>query len=216
MRDSYVGDIGDFVKYGLLWKLACGRRLGVAWYKQTDSDPARSNDGRHTDYLDRPEEWRYLDHELFDGLGKLVRDGRRTIGAVQRSGLLNDAVFADEPLDVSPVPWRDRERWRREWFERIRARLKGCDLFFADPDNGLYPIENFKYTRKESSKRISLCEALKLADVRPAVIYHHNTRAKGGHLQEILAWIERLPPGTLTYYWKRWSPGPFSSSIPTP
>ncbi|MCY4237950.1 MAG: hypothetical protein OXC93_06320 [Rhodospirillaceae bacterium] len=209
MRDSYVGDIGDFVKYGLLRTLARGSWLGVAWYKQTDSDPARSNDGRHTDYLEWPAEWRYLDPELFDGLRKLVRDGRRTIAAVQRSGVLNDAAFADEPLDVSRIPFRDRERWRRDWFERTRARLKCCDLVFADPDNGLYPDESFKYTLKVNSKRIPPFEVLELADGRPAVIYHHNTRAKGGHFREILAWIDRLPAGTLAYYWRRRSPRTF-------
>ena len=209
MRDSYVGDIGDFAKYGLLRTLARGRRLGVAWYMPTDSEPARSNDGRHTDYLDRPAEWRRLDPELFDGLGKLVRDGRRTVAAVQRSGLLGNAAFADEPLDVSRIPSRDRERWRREWFERIRARLADCDLVFADPDNGLYPDDGFRYGRKESSKRIPPSEALALADGRPAVIYHHNTRAKGGHFREIEAWMDRLPAGTLAYYWRRWSPRTF-------
>jgi len=209
MRDSYVGDIGDFAKYGLLRTLARGRRLGVAWYMPTDSEPARSNDGRHTDYLDRPAEWRRLDPELFDGLGKLVRDGRRTVAAVQRSGLLGNAAFADEPLDVSRVPSSDRGRWRREWFERIGARLADCDLVFADPDNGLYPDDGFRYGRKESSKRIPPSEALALADGRPAVIYHHNTRAKGGHFREIKAWMDRLPAGTLAYYWRRWSPRTF-------
>ena len=32
MQNRYVGDIGDYVKYGLLRALADGRQLGVAWY----------------------------------------------------------------------------------------------------------------------------------------------------------------------------------------
>ncbi len=80
---------------------------------------------------------------------------------------------------------------------------------FADPDNGLYPDNGFKYTRKENSKRIPLFEALELADGRSAVIYHHNTRFKGGHRLEIQKWMDRLPTGTLAYYWRHWSPRTF-------
>ena len=209
MQDRYVADIGDFAKYGLLRELGRGKRLGVAWYKRSDPDPAHSNDGRHTIYLEQPRKWRRLDPELFDGLGELIRDGHRTIAAVERSGLLKDATFADEPLDVSQIHFKDRENWRQAWFERIRARLAICDLVFADPDNGIYPDDRFKCTRKESSKRIPLFEALALADDRPAVIYHHNTRAKGGHFREIQNWMDRLPVGTLAYYWRRWSPRTF-------
>ena len=50
MQDRYVGDIGDFAKYGLLRALGRRRRLGVAWYRRTEPDPPNANDGRHTDY----------------------------------------------------------------------------------------------------------------------------------------------------------------------
>ena len=173
MQDRYVGDIGDFAKYGLLRALGHGRQPGIAWYKRTDPDSKIANDGRYTSYLEDPKKWRCLDPELFGGLKKLIREDRRTIAEVQRSGLLDKAVFADEPLDVSHVTVKDRKRWRQEWFGRIKIKLADCDLVFADPDNGLYPDDSFKYTRKENSKRIPLFEALELADGRSAVIYHH-------------------------------------------
>ena len=209
MQDRYVGDIGDFAKYGLLRALSNEKRLGVAWYRRTDPDPANSNDGRHTSYLDQPEKWRSLDPDLFDGLRKLIQEGPRTMLEVQRSCLLNCAAFADEPLDVSKVRIRDRKQWRQEWFGRVKAKLADCDLLFADPDNGLCQDCRFRYARKEDSKRIPLFEALSLADGRPAVIYHHNSRFKGGHLLEIWEWMGRLPVGTLAYYWRRWSPRTF-------
>ena len=37
MQDQYAGDIGDFVKYGLLRAISEGKCLGVAWYLCTDS-----------------------------------------------------------------------------------------------------------------------------------------------------------------------------------
>ena len=58
MRDRYVGDIGDFAKYGLLRAIGKGKRLGVAWYlcvgneaPRVDSEEVSTGDGRHTAYL---------------------------------------------------------------------------------------------------------------------------------------------------------------------
>ncbi len=36
MRDRYVGDVEDFVKYGLLRATGEGKRLGVAWHPCAD------------------------------------------------------------------------------------------------------------------------------------------------------------------------------------
>ena len=134
MQDRYVGDVGDFVKYGLLRALSDGKRLGVAWYLRTDRDPTKADDGSHTTYLHQPEKWRHLDPVVFDGMRRLVENGSRTVSAIQRSGLLNAAAFAAEPLDISKIPVKARERWRRNWFERVRVELAECDLVFADPD----------------------------------------------------------------------------------
>ena len=59
MQDRYTGDIGDYVKCGLLRALAGGRNLGVAWYLFPDED--HNSDGRHIDYLGQPDLWRAHD-----------------------------------------------------------------------------------------------------------------------------------------------------------
>ena len=50
MRNQFVGDIGDFAKYGLLRTLACNgrsaRRLGVVSYKHRDSHRAHLHVGQ--------------------------------------------------------------------------------------------------------------------------------------------------------------------------
>ena len=204
MQDRYVGDIGDFVKYGLLRALGKGKRLGVAWYLRADDGPTGSGDGRYTEYLRQPDDWRHLDPELFDTLKELVDEDRRSVAEIQRSGILENAVFADEPLNVDKVAVRERERWRREWFERVKDALSDCDLVFADPDNGLCPDDRFKPTRKENAKRIRLSEALALAEGRPTVIYHHNGRSEP-HRKEIQKWMDRLPRHVHAYYWRRYS-----------
>ena len=200
MQDRYAGDIGDYVKYALLRAIRGTRRLGVAWYLHPDAGP--TGDGKHIAYLERPGEWRRLDTELFDTLKELVGN-RRSVAAIQESGILGDAVFADERLAVAEVRVHDRERWRSRWFSRIQRQLAGCDLVFADPDNGLVPDDRFRPATKVGAKGIQFSEAMALAEGRTAVIYHHNTRRRGGHRNEILWWENQLPDGTLAYYWRR-------------
>lgn len=89
MQNRYTGDIGDYVKYGLLRALADGRRLGVAWYLFPDED--HSDDGRHVDYLHGHGRCRGHDPDLFDVLKGIVIDDRRNIAAVERSGILGEA-----------------------------------------------------------------------------------------------------------------------------
>ena len=203
MQDRYVGDIGDFVKYGLLRALGKGKCLGVAWYLHPDYDTTSSGDGRHIEYLQKPDDWRHLDSELFGTLKELVDEGRRSVAEIQCSNILENAVFADEPLNnVDGVAVRDRKCRRREWFERVKDALSDCDLVFADPDKGLYPDDGFKPTIKENVERIPLSEALALAEGRPAVIYHHNGRHSGGHRKEIQKWMNRLPIHVHAYYWR--------------
>ena len=203
MQDRYVGDIGDFVKYALLRAVSAGAKLGVAWYLHPNE--AASADGRHTDYLARPADWRSLDEDLYDSLKRIVESGRRSVAAVQGASVLRGAVFADERLDVGQVAIRCRSSWRQDWFEGVRKRLDGCDVVFADPDNGLLPDSRFRPTVKRSAKSISEREVRTLSTGRPMVVYHHNSRRKGGHRAEIADWQRRLPGSVYAYYWRRWS-----------
>ena len=129
MQDRYTGDIGDFAKYGLLRAIARGRRLGVAWYLNSDGGPA--GDGRHVNYL-WEKGWRELDPELFESLKKLVRDDSRSVRAVQDSGLLGDCVFAEDSVDFSASPGPESSttavhlvRRRPGKARGLRCRLRG-------------------------------------------------------------------------------------------
>ena len=203
MQDRYTGDIGDFVKYGLLRKLSRNRRLGVAWYLHPDEE--RNEDGRFVDYLNKPGEWRHLDCQLFDGLKGMVDGKRRCVKAVEQSGLLPDAVFSGDVLRCCSRSTDERSRWRREWFDDVERKLSACDIVFADPDNGLCPDDKFRYARKTDWKRLPLSEALRLCDRgRPAVFYHHNNRTSK-HCRQIQDWKNQLPGQVHAYYWRRWS-----------
>ena len=63
MQDRYVGDIGYYLKLGILRALSSGHRLGVAWWLFPDE--ARNGDGRNIGYLNRSEQWRHFDPNLF-------------------------------------------------------------------------------------------------------------------------------------------------------
>lgn len=200
MQDRYTGDIGDFAKFGLLRALAGEDSLGIAWYLFPDEN--HSDDGQHTRYLGEPTRWRHLDPDLFDCLKGLVEDNKRSVSAISSSGILRGAVFSDERL-ASEITTRDARRaWRRGWFSRLEEELRECAIVFADPDNGLCDDTDYRWHERDFWKRIPLREAQALANDRPAVIYHHNTRLSGGHALEIQYWIDRLGHNTLAIYWR--------------
>jgi hypothetical protein len=132
MQDEYVGDITDFGKLALLRHLMEGRRLAVCWYRTRD-ERGRARDEKYFEYLKRADEFRHLAPEIFDALAKVVNNisgGTRGICALQRSGLLDGAVFH---RNVVPKASHLRHRWADELVDAV----KGTDLVFLDPDNGI-------------------------------------------------------------------------------
>mgnify|MGYP006901767588 FL=1 len=103
MQDRYAGDVGDFIKLGLLRALSPDRRLGVAWYRYPDE--SHNDDGRHTGYLARTQEFASLDQELFAHLRDVVL-GERSIASLLPT--LPGAVNSDQSLDVSEIVGKDR------------------------------------------------------------------------------------------------------------
>ena len=105
MQNQYVGDIGDFGKFGLLRALSRdgGPRLGVIWYL-VPGDGGIHN-GQHVSYLQNPgNKLRDCDPELFDCLASLVKGGRRNVQAVEEAGILPEGtVFYKELLSFKPT-----------------------------------------------------------------------------------------------------------------
>jgi hypothetical protein len=217
MQDCYTGDIGDYVKYALLRKLAEGHQLGVAWYLFPDEN----RDGGHTKYLQDPDHWSGHDPKLFNKLKQIVEGdkrgvSRRKVSQIEESGILGTARFSSEILFAPKLTPAQRRDWRSRWFENVLAELEDCDVVFADPDNGLCEDEKFRPGRVKHWKRLRLCEAKALAKGRTAIIYHHNTRRRGGHEQEIAYWKGRLGPGTLALRWRRYGNRTFFVMNPAP
>lgn len=159
MQNRYVGDIGDYLKLGILRALSHGHRLGVAWWLCPDE--SRNRDGRHTSYLQRPDRWRRFDPELFATLAEIVGSGRRNVSALEAASLLLGGIFASESMPMSR-PASLRAQARREWFKRTAEILAYADFVFVDPDNGLQP-SGFSYASAEAGKSVLLGELLELA-----------------------------------------------------
>ncbi|MGT2465837.1 hypothetical protein ACVOMV_12900 [Mesorhizobium atlanticum] len=109
MQNRYAGDIGDFIKLGLLRALSGGKRLGVNWYLYPDE--YHNGDGGYTSYLLDPARWRVSDPELFDNLKGMVSAGR-SVQALHTS-LANETRFltnlfrlAGQQTGVVKVPAR--------------------------------------------------------------------------------------------------------------
>lgn len=134
MQDRYTGDIGDFGKLGLLRVLgAAGLSVGVNWYLTPDE--SHNTDGCHTSYL-YDEACCACDGSLRDRLRQIVERNQRRVDALQSKDIL-PAEFFSMPLDFRGLAKQDRREHRTGWHGDALSCLDGCDIVFADPDNGL-------------------------------------------------------------------------------
>lgn len=167
MKDQYVGDVNDYVKYALLRTLAQDASgLAVAWMA-TPSD-GRS-DGLRLRYLAQPRTFQRIDPDVFRTLDDLVTNGQRTIRDIEMSSILRGAAFVSDLL-------RDDLTAREEYFERVWCASSGRALLFFDPDNGL-EVRSVQKGKRNSSKYLywdELATAYSLG--HSLVVYQHFPR----------------------------------------
>ena len=213
MKNQYVGDIGDYIKYALLravMKAEPDKKLGVAWYL-TGKD--NTTHGSHIDYLDSPEKWDCLDKDVFDCLKKLVFDNMRSVEAVKKSGLLKGAKFFSEKLQAGT----DGAESRDKWFKQLQERLESCDIIFADPDIGL---KNPSSKTPLSETHITLQEAAKLVKKRKRIgIFYHHYNHSESHKMQLQKWRTRLKhecnAEVVALHWRAYSSRAFFIVNPT-
>lgn len=203
MQNCYVGDIGDFGKYGLLKALAGDDlRLGVAWYLNPDEARKRSEetltgDGSLIKYLidDKPN-LRGCDPCLYDKLKNLVVDNcDRRVAAVRERHILSKAtIFYERPLSFTGLPAvgqrarQARLEHRSEWLEKALVKTEPCDLVFLDPDNGLGGKSAKPHT-KAGQKFCFISEVGRWVERGQSVIvYHHADHQPGGLKRLAASW----------------------------
>lgn len=173
MKDQYAGDVGDYVKLGLLRALFHDRRLAVDWFRTADD--AGSKDGKFIHYL-QPEfanKWRVFDPELYDYLKSAIDRDERSIDMLQRALIGPGREFYDRIIE--------RPASRAVWFSLFSHWLTTSDMLYLDPDNGISSSQ-----RLPSLKSVTVDEVQYLLNrVDTLLIYHHQTRSKGGHIEKI-------------------------------
>ena len=189
MQDMYVGDIGDYGKYGLLRALYPEvRRLGIVWYLVRNE--SHLNDGKYVDYLSK-DKYRDCDPELFLILKKIVSSGERAVSSVERSGLFpGDTIYYSDLLSYegsqgNRVAGREeRKSIRKDWLNQAIETVNVCDAIFLDPDNGLESAFVKKHYLK-APKYVFYDEIKHFLDVTDTlIIYHHLNRLKS-HIEQI-------------------------------
>lgn len=181
MKDQYAGDVGDYVKLALLRFLAVDRSLAVAWYKTADD---ASGDGRHRQYLEaaNEDEWRSLDPELYDQLGEIGSGQKPTIDALQKILDGPQRYFFDMLIEGPSA--------RAPWFAQLSLWLTRPDILFLDPDNGIASAGFSGSIKSVTSEEVEYLRH----QAKTIIIYHHQTRSKGGHAEEIKRIGQQLMP----------------------
>ena len=175
MQDRYAGDIGDFGKIGLLKALqAQGLSVGVNWYRVEPMDAERKADGTYKQedgkYL-IPEKLQVCDVSLAERLTKIAKSDHRSIRDLERGKFIPGARYYSEPVTVS-----GRDGWHKKALEILR----GLDIVFVDPDNGML----VKSVGKRSAKSIKYTFYEEVADYieqdQSVLIYNHRSRKQEG------------------------------------
>lgn len=185
MQDRYVGDVGDFGKYGLLNEI-CKKshgsvKLGINWFYVTREEKQRG-ERRYSSYSYLNDEskdskkYAVCFPDLYDKLKGIV-NGRRSIKEIENCLILpKETVFYSKPLPYSSVNPREREEERKNWFRESLSQLKSADIIFLDPDNGIQAdkvrktqIKAIKYVFKDEIKQYYELD-------KSLLIYNHRDR----------------------------------------
>ena len=188
MKNQYVGDINDYVKYSLIRELVMGVRdcgVMVCWMLTHDDD---RSDGNLCAYLTAPERFRRFDPLLFDALSRIVAT-ERSVAAIEGNRLIDNADYFDRLL-------LDARDSRRAYFEDLWLAVRPRSLMFFDPDNGLEVLSVPK-GRKNSAKYLywdELGEAL--GGGHSTVVYQHFPRvSRERYVDLLLARARAVAPG---------------------
>ncbi len=191
MQDRYAGDVGDFLKLGLLrWLVAPSdgdrpMRLGVVWYLAPDE--SHNADGKHVAYLDPTSragrELRPLDPDLYDRLAAMVAAGRRSVAGLEAAGVLpaGSRSFADRLgfHDLPPSARATRIERRRGWLTAAVAATAGASLVFVDPDNGVRRSDHPTPSHRSKAEKHTYVSELGpfVERGQSVVVYHHADRS---------------------------------------
>jgi hypothetical protein len=176
VKNQYVGDYNDFVKYALLRAiLAHELPLLVCWMLTPDDG---SSEGGKLAYLGQPSDFRHLDPDAFDAMAELVAAGSRSLAQVEASGLLAGAAYFSRRLE-------DHSSSRSVFFREVWRQPPSVTFF--DPDNG-FEVPSKPPGLRDSCKYIywsEIEETFRLG--HSVIVFQHFAREKRAeHLRRLL------------------------------
>ncbi len=119
-------------------------RIAVCWML-TDGDEI--SDGRKVEYLNDAHRLRQGDPELFDFLhDAVVKRNLRDVRLVETANIIPSGVYYSETVGSDHAS-------RKAWFDSFLNFVRGSDLVFFDPDNGIEVKSNPRGS-KDSCKYI--------------------------------------------------------------
>jgi hypothetical protein len=170
MKHQYFGDVNDYIKYGLLRCFtAADFKIGVCWMLTPDD---QRPDGRKTQYLARPQEWKSHDPDLFSHLSKtLATPNGRHLRHIEGPRHIPRARFFGAMVPDSRVE-------RTSWSKDMLNALPDSDLLFFDPDNGI-EVSSKAIGQKGSSKYIYWEELIQSWNhAKSLLVFQHFPRVK--------------------------------------
>ncbi len=191
MQDRYAGDVGDFMKLGLLRCLASSDlSLGINWYLAPEE--FHNSDGKHIAYLSSTNKiGRKLepcDPPLYLALRELVENQQRSVISLEAAGVLpQDTETFAVPLERG-MATSQRARWHNNGL----SFLEGCELVFLDPDNGMRVGPGQRLEKFALANEISDY----FAAGSTVVVYHHADRSKGGVPAQLRRRLDELGEAT--------------------
>lgn len=180
MQDRYVGDIGDYGKYGLLraltsTELKSGARLKlfVNWYKTCPNNKKfnKNKEGKFINYLNKKNASKYVeyDNDLYSKLQTIVNTNR-SIEEIERkdAGILTATFYNNIVCSGNE---------RLDWHRRSLKNSQGSDIVFLDPDNGI-ETKKMRDEKKNSVKHVKWDEISDYYLNHSVIVYQHQPRVK--------------------------------------
>ena len=197
MQDRFVGDIGDFGKYGLL-RYLCGvtgpkvdnpLRIGVVWYFNEDGPSG----GDYVGYLFRQFAPAKYDPQLYKTLKRLFCEEKRKVAEVQLANIIpayeNNAYFSDKVLTG---------KQRNKWFTHALKAIEDVEIVFLDPDTGIRPNypknPEYQYVRQNEIEDF-------INKNKSLIIYQHASRNSKYDIKRIKNFRNQFGLPVWTFAW---------------
>jgi hypothetical protein len=139
MQDRFVGDIGDFGKYGLL-NFICGNgdktekkfKLGINWYlfrPEPNDREMKLSHGQFTNYLipskTNDREFKICEPNLYCKLQKIVNANQRKVAEIEAMNILSSkSVFISKHISYNKIEAsQKRLNYRYLWIKESISKL---------------------------------------------------------------------------------------------